>query len=80
VDGVICFARQDQALVQRLYRARYLMHTHVYQHPAVKGFELAVAHVLRLTEEWLDLDWLQEFRAVTAHIVNPADPAASKRL
>jgi HD superfamily phosphohydrolase len=80
VDGVICFAQQDQQLVQRLYRGRNLMHKHVYQHPAVKGFELAVAHVLQLTKNSLDLEWLHEFEAVTARIVNPADPAASKRL
>lgn len=80
MDGQICFAKEDQPLVQLLYRARYLMHQHVYQHPAVKGFELQVAHVLQLTEPRLSLDWLSEFQAVAADPANPVDPAASERL
>ncbi len=76
VDGVICFSSKDQQLVQQVYRSRYLMHKHVYQNAAVKGFELMVAHVLQLAAPRLSLEWLQEFEAVTADPTN----AAAKRL
>lgn len=75
VDNQICFAAADQQLVQQLYRSRYLMHQHVYQHAAVKGFELMMADVLKLAAPKLSLkSWLEELLAATA------DPAATEDL
>jgi len=61
------------------------MHQHVYQHAAVKGFELMVAHVLQLAAPKLSLEWLHDFKQLLddfEELVEPAtaDPAAAKRL